>query len=271
MYRLKISGNFFLILNDSDLTEHSRHPSKDVRYQIYNELLPDPTINLFGLYGQFNTKSNEADSFLFSELLDENGVAFGSVGVLKVFLDDSLGKSSSQSGEALTSENIALETIIDGTSNATTQDPTGLGVSNAIDIEFGSGQGTINDDVMLSALGLITFNKIGLYKVRASATFGRTTTPGIATLIFRAVDGLGDQVGNSIANLASTVSDVRNIEVNAWIDVPVAGFQLKFQLMRDLVGVNAGGLISIAPTIELGNEWTVAPTASLMVSKFKKR
>lgn len=91
MYRLKISGNFFLILNDGDLTEHSRHPLKDVRYQIYNENLLDPTINFFGLEGQFNTKSNEADKFESSELLDENGDPFTSLAVLYDFLDKNTG------------------------------------------------------------------------------------------------------------------------------------------------------------------------------------
>jgi|GEM_PF-2748853 len=96
MYRLKISGNFFLIIKDDDGTEHSRHPSKDVRYQIYNETELDPTINFFGLEGEFNSKAGEKDSFLTSVLLDENGDAFVSLTILYGYLDSELGKSSPQ-------------------------------------------------------------------------------------------------------------------------------------------------------------------------------
>lgn len=105
--RLKISGNFFLILNSAGTIEDSRHLSRDVTYQVYDELLPDPKFVFSGLLAKFNSKSSEENSFLFSELIDDTtGVAFTSIANLKIFLDANAGKSNAPGSGAVSFGNL---------------------------------------------------------------------------------------------------------------------------------------------------------------------
>lgn len=92
MKKLKVQGNFIVILND-DNTEFSRHPLKDSRFQIYDELTANPLIKLFGIESDFNSKSNEIDSFRFDEVQDELGTPFATIDDLVTFLSDNLAFS----------------------------------------------------------------------------------------------------------------------------------------------------------------------------------
>ena len=94
MYRIKISGNFLVILNETDQSEHARHPLKDSDYEIFDELTSDPLIRFTGINKYFGIKSGNKSEFRFNELLDDSGVAFTSFSVLSDLLDNNLGKSS---------------------------------------------------------------------------------------------------------------------------------------------------------------------------------
>ena len=94
MYRIKISGNFFVILNDSDQSEFARHPLKDCDYEQFEDLTTNPLYRFTGIMKSFGTKNASKTEFRFSELLDVNGVVFASILILNALLDKNLGKSS---------------------------------------------------------------------------------------------------------------------------------------------------------------------------------
>lgn len=94
MYRLRISGNFFLILQDSDQKEHIRHPKKDISYLIFDENDSNPLFRFEGLEEDLEPKLGNETEFRFSSLRNESGTAFVNVSALKTFLDDNLGNSS---------------------------------------------------------------------------------------------------------------------------------------------------------------------------------
>lgn len=101
MYRIKISGNFLVILNDVDQSEHARHPLKDCDYEQFDELTNNPLIRFTGINKSFGIKSGNQSEFRFNKLLDNAGVAFTSFSTLSDLLDDNLGKSSPDTGAAL--------------------------------------------------------------------------------------------------------------------------------------------------------------------------
>ena len=98
MYRIKISGNFLVILNETDQSEHARHPLRDADYEPFDELTVNPLIRFTGINKSFGIKAGNKSEFRFNELLDDAGVAFASFSVLSDLLDNNLGKSSPVGG-----------------------------------------------------------------------------------------------------------------------------------------------------------------------------
>lgn len=98
MYRIKVSGNFLVIINNTDQSEHARHPLKDSDYEPFDELTDNPLIRFTGINKSFGIKAGNKSEFRFNELLDDAGVAFTSFSVLSDLLDNNLGKSSPVGG-----------------------------------------------------------------------------------------------------------------------------------------------------------------------------
>lgn len=94
MYRIKISGNFLLIIKNDDLSEFARHPLKDCDYEQFDDLTVNPLYRFDGITKSFGTKDISKTEFRFNELLDDTGVAFTSASALNTLLDENLGKSS---------------------------------------------------------------------------------------------------------------------------------------------------------------------------------
>lgn len=261
MFRLKIEGSFFLILDDSNLTEISRHQSKDVEYQKYDELSVDPTIEFSGVEKPFNSKSGENTTYKTSELLDENGVAFPSLNDLYAFLNENLGKSSGGSTSGTT-----IERLINGNSTATDQQPTGLGEAGAIQIEFGAAQNTVSDPVQLLADGSLVFNEGGMYRLKISIIFGRLGGSGESELRFRALVN-GVQAGQSVG----VEIDTQKIEIpyfdEAWLEVP-SGAIITYEAMRDSSGDDSGGLFQPIITSATAPNWNDATCAAIRVERF---
>jgi hypothetical protein len=101
MYRIKISGNFFVILNDSNQSEFARHPLKDCDYEQFDDLTINPLYRFTGIIKSFGTKSTSKTEFRFSELLDTNGIAFTSISILNTWLDENLGKFNASKNGAV--------------------------------------------------------------------------------------------------------------------------------------------------------------------------
>jgi len=165
-------------------------------------------------------------------------------------------------------ENISIDRVINGLSLATDQQPSGTGETNAIQIEFGAAQGTISDPVQLSAAGTLTFNEAGLYRLKVTADVGRTGGGGVSQLRLRAlVDGAqaGQTIGFEIddANTAIPFTD------EAWLNIPVSGVEISYEIMRDSSGNNNGGLFQPEVTAATAPNWSPCTCAAIRVERWQ--
>jgi hypothetical protein len=149
--------------------------------------------------------------------------------------------------------------VLVSSSAATTQNPTA--VNTPIQIEFGAGVVTAN--ATLSPAGLLTFNTAGDFQVTTFMRFGRTTAAGQA-ILFQRILVNGAQALNSNSLMLDNSSTV--VPFSATINITVtAGTTVQFQLYRDSVGINSGGLIAQAPSLA---GWNTSPTATIVVDKY---
>jgi hypothetical protein len=175
-------------------------------------------------------------------------------------------KTVFRKGGASSLSTAKIERLIDQQSTSLLQNPTGLGPSNAIQIEFGPAANGAEDPVMLGVDGTMTFNTAGTYRIKLAFQFGRLGNPGTSLLLFR-VTGPGDvQLGRSVGFSSADEDETEYFENDTWLDVP-AGLIVKAEIMRDAAGTNFGGLKAVTPTADGGNEWNMVPTAAIRVSR----
>lgn len=156
--------------------------------------------------------------------------------------------------------NIKTETVLNAFSTAGSQQPSGTDV--ALQIEFGNAQNAGPDPVMIDNLGTITFNQGGNYRVRVTLQYGRTGTSSSAILHGRALaDGV--QVGNTISASVDTAGILISTSVDSWLNV-TDGTELKYEIVRDSLGVDAGGLFASTPSIA---GWNFSPSAAIVIDR----
>ncbi|MGL4937177.1 hypothetical protein [Shewanella sp.] len=139
-------------------------------------------------------------------------------------------------------------------------------VSTPIQIAFGAATGTVTDAVMLSAAGLLTFNRAGTYAVRVKLQVGRTGASGISRILSRLLKN-GSPVGVPEAAFIESPNQVMARESRVTVSA-VAGDTLAVQFIRDPSGDNSGGLVAFAATGAIAS-WGTAPSALLVVEKFQ--
>ena len=160
---------------------------------------------------------------------------------------------------------IRIERLIDMESTDETQFPTGVGVSNYIVVNYGTGQGGVEDPVSVSSLGVLTINETGLYRLKVALQYGRQGNPGTSRVLFGAFVG-GFQVGRSVAVTIPDQNSDSYVENDNWVNL-TAGTQVEYRLMRDSDGGDSGGLVRFKPTIDGGSEWNESPCAALRVER----
>ena len=102
MYRIKITGNFFVMIQESSQREQLRHPIKDLSYVIFDEDSDNPLLRFVTLSGDLITKITSQTEFRLNDLLDVDGGAFVDFTALTGFLDVNLGKSNPQASGTIT-------------------------------------------------------------------------------------------------------------------------------------------------------------------------
>ena len=133
------------------------------------------------------------------------------------------------------------------------------GLDTALQVNFGSGTGS--DPVMVSAIGDITFNDVGVYFVNAVGYLSRVgSSGGISSMLFRSlVDG--SQVNSIGAVSLSTVGVTIPETLSFPIRITTPGTVLTFEILRDSSGANEGGLY---PTSTLSS-WDNAPSSAITI------
>lgn len=165
--------------------------------------------------------------------------------------------------DATSIENISIERVIDGESTVT-QEPTGLGDTNAIQVTFGPGAGGVSLPLTLGADGSLTVNETGLYRIKIALQFGRSGASGTSVLMFRVLLN-GTQAGRSVVTKLSNADVTSYFENDTWIYLP-AGAVLSFEVTRDSAGSDFGGLFYTAAS----GSWNDAPSAALRVERYKE-
>lgn len=138
----------------------------------------------------------------------------------------------------------------------------------ALQLPFGSAQGSASDPVMINAAGLVTFNTAGNYAVRIKLQAGRTGASGTSILLSRIlVNGAqyGAQYGSPAATKLVSADTTIPIESRVVIN-PTAGQTFAVQIMRDSAGSNFGGVYPQAATV---TAWGTVPSALLVISRLE--
>ena len=135
---------------------------------------------------------------------------------------------------------LRLETLTLTNKSTSNQEPSGL--DTKLQVEFGGAVGSASDPVMLDAAGNITFNTAGVYWINVFANFERQgSSGGVTTTGFR---GLVNNVAVANHTIAMDI-DQTGIMIPYEHTFPInaqAGDILKFEIVRDSSGVDAGGL-----------------------------
>lgn len=205
------------------------------------------------------TITTEHKNIQESGLHEPKGVSTAILG--QVYISDGAG-SGSWSTPPLVASEIGIERLLDASSVASTQDPTGTSDGDAIQVEFGPAQLTSSDPVNLGVDGTLFVNTTGLYRIKVAMQFGRSGGAGVAEMLFR-VTVNGTQAGRTIAAKIDSADVDSYFENDSWLELP-AGAEIRYEIMRDSSGVNQGGLISVTPT----GTWAFAPTAALRVERW---
>lgn len=143
-----------------------------------------------------------------------------------------------------------------------TQAPTA--VDTALQVSFGSAQGSASDPVMINAAGLVTFNQAGNYAVRIKLQNGRTGATGTSILLSRILLN-GAQIGSAAA-VKMTQTDATTPSESRVVVNPTAGQTFQVQIMRDSAGSNFGGVYPQTATV---TAWGIAPSALLVISRLE--
>ena len=135
---------------------------------------------------------------------------------------------------------LRLETLTLTNKSTANQEPSGL--DTILQVEFGGAVGSATDPVMLDAAGNITFNTAGQYWINVFANFERQgSSGGVTATGFR---GLLNNTAIANHTVAMDI-DQTGIMIPYEHTFPVnaqAGDILKFEIVRDSSGVDAGGL-----------------------------
>jgi len=145
--------------------------------------------------------------------------------------------------------------VLDGLS-IVAQTPVAL--NTPIQVSFGAAQ-TL-PAMTLSALGSITILEAGAYSIVLNATYGRTSSTGIA-ILFGRFEKNGVMLGQPIA-MKSDAAQMTLPYTQTGIGTFAVNDVITFNIYRDSAGLNEGGLYPIASTLA---GWTTAPSAQIQV------
>ena len=170
-----------------------------------------------------------------------------------------------------------LSNILSGAGGATVgefrtsdaQNPTELGDAGKIRVHFGDGGITTDQAVSVDSDGLV-HQLIGrVYVMSLHLSFGRAGPAGVSRLMGRgmvALDGIVEnaiQSGPTLSLEVDTANQIWEERINFRTSFP-GGAIFWFEIARDEVGTDAGGLITNQPSGTLSG-WNIAETASLVI------
>lgn len=254
------------VFSTNDLIQISGTVLNDGLYEVESHIGTLLTVRGIGTVP--NIEDFTATNFITTE--DSGTVTKVNISVMRSGVDGTweYGKGSEAGVEfsEVGIENGTIERLLNATSTATNQDPTGTGPANAIQIEFGPAQFGPTDPVQISALGDVTFNEAGLYRVKIAIQIGRTGAGGISEMLFRALVA-GTQAGRTVAAKLDNANVIIPHSDEAWLNIPAASV-ITYEVMRDSSGMDSGGLVGQDVTVEPGS-WNQDACAELRIERWR--
>tara|TARA_R110000772_G_scaffold129472_2_gene237597 strand:- start:12603 stop:13220 length:618 start_codon:yes stop_codon:yes gene_type:complete len=156
---------------------------------------------------------------------------------------------------------LKIDRLLDAISLAAAQQPSA--VDTPIQIEFGAAQLTAADPVSISALGVISINETGTYRIKVSFAVGRTGSTGVSEIYARALVN-GTPAGQTVHFKIGSSDSYIAYSDEAWLTLP-AGTTISYQLIRDSTGNNSGGIFSGNPATA---GWADNPSAAIRVERW---
>lgn len=154
--------------------------------------------------------------------------------------------------------NNTVSTVVLQQGSTVAQAPAAL--DTALQINFGAS--TSNTDIDLSASGTITFLTTGRYQIVIDLSIGRSVLAGDAYLFFRyQLNSVPTGITRGYRLPSQEIILSNQIDYEGLFN---AGNTLKLEMIRDSLGVNAGGLFTLNP-ISAG--WADMTTAGLTIRK----
>tara|TARA_S200002703_G_scaffold30977_1_gene26975 strand:- start:227 stop:847 length:621 start_codon:yes stop_codon:yes gene_type:complete len=155
----------------------------------------------------------------------------------------------------------AASLVLEGQSTSD-QEPSGL--DTLLQVEFGPAQGgPLPNSASMDSSGTVTFNETGQFWINVMANFERQGSSGGVTVTgFRALkDGVAitnQTIAMDISSTGIMIPYEHTFPVNAQ-----AGTVLKFEIVRDSSGVDAGGLY----THTMNSAFDNIPSAAISIHK----
>lgn len=193
-------------------------------------------------------------------LHEPKGVSLATAG--QVYISDGVG-SGAWSDNPADISNVSVERLLDAISLATDQQPSAT--NSPIQLEFGAAQFSASDPVSIDALGALTINTAGTYRIKISLAYGRTGGSGTSELYFRALVN-GTQAGQSIHAKVGSADVYLPYSDEAWLTLPAATV-ITYEMIRDSSGSNSGGLFTSNPVT---SGWNDNPCAALRVERLTR-
>lgn len=171
-----------------------------------------------------------------------------------------------EGGEMLVFENLGQS------SSYVSQNPSGLGDGNKIQVHYGGTFGDANSPIQLldeAGVGdsggpgsIIRINEAGAYVFEFASAFGRTGSAGVSEIWFRLTVG-GFQSGDSV-DVKLEDSEVRSPQNIAFHAEFPADIDLRVEILRASGSNNSGGILAaISP-----DGWNSASSANFTVGRF---
>ena len=160
---------------------------------------------------------------------------------------------------SLANASLAATQVLNGSSTVN-QIPSAL--NSPLPVSFGAAQGSSLTPVQMDSGGTILFNESGLYIINGFGNVERQgSSGGVAVILFRALLN-GVQITATKAIELSSTGVIIPYEITMPFQA-TAGDVIRFQIMRDSSGVDAGGLYVHT---NLGG-WSNVPSAQIQIWK----
>lgn len=157
-------------------------------------------------------------------------------------------------------------------STSTTQNPTGLGESGKVRVNFGTGGSTSGSELTVAADGTITCNTDNIqYLIEITVRVGRTGASGVSILHGRLMYA-ADGIEANAVQVSSTSTTELDDGDTIWREMfelslePANGSKFWIEFARDESGNNSGGILTQQPTATLAG-WNPSNSASITFNR----